>query len=297
MKADFITPAVTAFTEDGYVDMEANKRIYDHLIDGGMDGILLLGSIGEFFAIPAKEKKALIDMAVRHIDHRVTLYVGTNAMIFDECVELSDYALKKGADGIVVISPYYFNLPDSAVEAFYDRLAESVCGSILLYNFPARTGYDLKPEVVRNLLRRHKNIVGIKDTVDTMGHTRELIQLIKPEFPEFKIYSGFDEFFGHNLLAGGDGCISGLSNFDPKTSAQYAAAARANDLEMMVRCQQKIDGLMEIYRVAEQFIPVIKKAMILTGIEMEERCSMPLQPVTEEETERIRKILQRNKLL
>lgn len=80
---------------------------------------------------------------------------------------------------------------------------------MLLYNFPARTGYDLKPEVVLELARRRKNIVGIKDTVDVMGHTRELIQTVKREYPEFLVYSGFDEFFSHNVISGGTDVLRG----------------------------------------------------------------------------------------
>ena len=75
MKAKWITPVVTALDKEGHVDMEGNKNIYDFLIENGMDGILLFGSIGEFFAISMEEKKALIREAIRHINHRVTVYV------------------------------------------------------------------------------------------------------------------------------------------------------------------------------------------------------------------------------
>ena len=97
MKAKWITPAVTAMDENGHVDLDANKRIYDFLIENGMDGILLLGSIGEFFAIPLEEKKRLIREAAAYIDHRVTVYVGTNEMNFEACTELSNYALWRNA--------------------------------------------------------------------------------------------------------------------------------------------------------------------------------------------------------
>ena len=80
MNAKWITPAVTAMDEHGHIDMEANGRIYDYLIENGMDGILLLGSIGEFFAIPTEEKRKLLRDAIRRIDHRVTVYAGTNEM-------------------------------------------------------------------------------------------------------------------------------------------------------------------------------------------------------------------------
>lgn len=297
MKAKWITPAVTALDKNGHVDVEANKRIYDYLIENGMDGILLFGSIGEFFAISMEEKKNLIREAIGHINHRVTVYVGTCHMEFEQCVELSNYALEEGADGVMVISPYYFSLPDTALLNFYDTLADRVGGPLLLYNFPDRTGHDLSPDLIYTLVSRHKNIVGIKDTVATMGHTRGIIQKVKKEYPDFMVYSGFDEFFGHNVLSGGDGCVAGLSNFAPDVASAYAAAARADDLKKMEQYQQQVDGLMAIYDVAPQFIPTIKKAMVLRGIEMEPVCAQPLLPATEAETEEIRRILKEGNLI
>lgn len=293
MNAKWITPVVTALDKDGHVDMEGNKNIYDFLIENGMDGILLFGSIGEFFAVPIEEKKALIREAIRHIDHRVTVYVGTCHMEFETCVELSNYALEQGADGVMVISPYYFSLPESAILNFYGTLAERVHGPLLLYNFPDITGHDLTPDMIYKLVSEHENIVGIKDTVATMGHTRAIIQKVKTEYPDFLVYSGFDEFFGHNVLSGGDGCVAGLSNFAPEVASGYAKAARQDDLKAMTEYQQKIDSLMAIYDVAPQFIPTIKKAMVVRGVNMEPVCAMPLLPSTETETEKIQKILHR----
>ena len=174
---------------------------------------------------------------------------------------------------------------------FYDRLAEGIKGDLLLYNFPDRTGHDLSADLIYNLVSRHENIVGIKDTVSTMGHTRGIIQKVKKDYPNFQVFSGFDEFFGHNVLSGGDGCVAGLSNFAPEVASAYARAARADDLAGMVQCQQKVDSLMAIYDVAPQFIPIIKKAMVLRGIEMEPVCTQPLLEATLEETEKIREIL------
>ena len=112
MKAKWITPVVTALDRQGHVDVEANLRIYDFLIENGMDGILIFGSIGEFFAIPMEEKRELLKKAIAHIKGRVTVYAGTCHMELDQCVEFSNYALELGADGVMVISPYYFSLPE-----------------------------------------------------------------------------------------------------------------------------------------------------------------------------------------
>lgn len=297
MDVRWITPAVTAIDREGHVDLEANERIYENLIEKGMDGILILGSIGEFYAICKKEKIQLIDRAVSAAAGRVPLYVGTGHMEMDECVELSNYALDKGIRAVVVISPYYMNLPDSGILNFYGQAAQKIRGNIILYNFPARTGYDLRPELVYELVKRYPNIIGLKDTVGDMGHTRAMIQKVKKDFTEFRIYSGFDEFFGHNALSGGDGCIAGLSNFAPEVAAGYARAARQEDLNGMCACQRKIDQLMAIYGVGQQFIPVIKKAMILRGMEMEPFCAQPMLEADERETEEIRKILKQAELL
>ena len=89
MKAKYITPAVTVFSEDGSIHFEEQGKVYEHLIAGGVDGILILGSIGEFFALSMEQKKELIRFAVKTIDHRVRLIAGTTSMIFDEILELS----------------------------------------------------------------------------------------------------------------------------------------------------------------------------------------------------------------
>lgn len=297
MKAKWITPAVTALDAQGKVDMSANEKIYDYLIDGGMDGIMILGSIGEFFAISMEEKKRLIQGALQHINKRVITYVGTNCMILEDCIELSNYALEQGADAVMVISPYYFNLPRASVMHFYDEVAENVNGSVLLYNFPDRTGYDLSSDMILELVRKHENIIGIKDTVGAMGHTREIIQTVKKEFPDFLVYSGFDEFFGHNLLCGGDGCVAGISNFVPKIASAYANAAREDNLEDMMKYQQKIDSLMKIYDIGEQFVPIIKEAMVQMGVDFLPHCAQPLLPATEDEKAKISDMLKGQSLV
>ena len=293
MQVNYITPAVTAFDSQGHVDMEANKKIYDHLINNGINGILILGSIGEFYAIPMEEKKILIQQAIAYIGLRAAVYVGTGATIFEECVELTNYAVKEGASAVAVISPYYFSHSDEEVFEFYAKLAESTTGNILLYNFPARTGYQLSADTVLELAQKYSNIIGIKDTVGEMGHTRELIQVVKVKRPDFLIYSGFDEFFFHNILSGGDGCIAGLSNIVPAMAAAMVKAAMENDLAKVSAYQQKLDGLMELYGIQSQFVPVIKQAVNMVGVPLDTNCLFPMIGVSEENKIIIEQILKK----
>ncbi|AKL94943.1 dihydrodipicolinate synthase/N-acetylneuraminate lyase [Clostridium aceticum] len=290
-KANFLTPVVTAFDMEGNLDIQANKNIFDHLINGGVDGLVIMGSTGEFFTMTTAQKKELIDLAVGYVDKRTKVYIGTSCMSVEDTVELSNYAIEAGADAVMIISPYYFTLSDASIEFFYDEIAKQVKGDIYLYNFPARTAHDLSPEVTLRLLRKHKNIVGFKDTVTEMGHTRNLITTVQDEFPDFVVLSGFDENFAHNILSGGSGCIGGLSNLYPEVFAEWVKAMDARDIEKVSAIQKIVDKMMDLYSVGTPFIPIIKKAMMIRGVEMQDYCTKPFITANEEQTKAIKAIM------
>lgn len=112
-----------------------------------------------------------------------------------------------------------------------------------------------------NLVKKYPNIKGYKDTQAGMDHTRELIKLIKAVRPDLRSTPGFDDNFAHNVLAGGDGCIAGLSNVLPELSPWLGRSFAKEDLQKVQEIQQKIDILMEIYQVGKPFVPYIKAAM------------------------------------
>lgn len=296
-KANFLTPVVTAFDANGNLDVQANKNIWDHLIKGGVDGLVIMGSTGEFFSMTTEQKKELIKLVVEYVNKRIKVYIGTSCMTVEDTVELSNFALETGADAVMIISPYYFALSDESVEFFYDKVAEAVKGDIYLYNFPDRTGHDLTPEVTLNLLRKHKNIVGFKDTVSEMGHTRKLMTTVLKEFPDFVVLSGFDENFVHNILCGGSGCIGGLSNLCPELFADWVKAVNAKNMDEVARIQKIVDKMMDLYSIGTPFIPIMKKAMMIHGIEMQDYCTKPFLQATEEQTEQIKAVMKEVGLL
>jgi 2-dehydro-3-deoxy-D-pentonate aldolase len=296
-KANIYTPVVTAFDKEGNLDIQANKNIYDHLINGGVDGIVVMGSTGEFFSMTTEQKKELIDLVTIYAGKRTKILVGTSCMRVEDTVELANYALKAGADAVMIIGPYYFALSDASIEAFYAEAAEKIKGDIYLYNFPARTGYDLKPQVVLNLLRKYKNIIGFKDTVTEMCHTRELMTVIYKEYPDFIVFSGFDENLVHNVLCGGDGCIGGLSNLCPEIFKALINAINCKDMEKIAQYQKIIDRAMDLYDIGTPFIPIIKKAMMLRGVQMQDYCTKPFLQATAEQTEKIKTVLKAINLL
>ena len=264
MKAAYLTPAITLFREDGSLDLESQGKLFDNLIEKGVDGILVEGSSSEFFAMP-----------------------------MDEIVDFSNYCLEQGADAVMILPPYYFRFGAEALLQYYDRLAGKINGPIYIYNFPANTGTSVPAETVLQLAQMHSNIVGIKDTIPGMDHTRELIKVVKSQIPNFEVYSGFDDNFAHNILAGGNGCIAALSNVVPEICAAWAKAFRDNDLAGIAKGQQAIDRLMDLYAIRDPFLPVLKEACRLRGIAASSTGTFPMPNATVEDDARILALLHR----
>ena len=290
-KANYYTPVVTVFDETEKPDSNGNRKIWEHLISGGVSGLVIMGSIGEFFALDYEEKRRLICDVTDYAKGRTRLLIGTGGMNAEETVLLSNYALSKGADAVLVISPYYFSLSEREIHHYYDTVCGKIQGKVYLYNFPARTGYDISPQTTLELLRSHGNIAGYKDTVGEMGHTRALIRTVSEEFPDFEIFSGFDEFMLHNMLSGGSGCIGGLSNIYPELASAWVRAVDERNLEACENIQGIFDQLMEIYSVAEIFVPVIKEGVRNRGIEISIECRNPLTPLTEKQKKHLSTIM------
>ncbi|MBU3113184.1 dihydrodipicolinate synthase family protein [Clostridium lacusfryxellense] len=297
MTARFLTPVVTLFDEFGKLDIQSNKNVYDHLIKGGIDGIVVMGSTGEFFNMPMSQQKELIDLAVGYINKRTKVYIGTSCMSIEDTIEMANYAHNAGADAVMIISPYYFSLSDESIEYFYNTVAAATEANIYLYNFPDRTGYDLSKEITLRLVRKNKNIVGYKDTVMVMAHTRALISLIKSEFPNFDVLSGFDENLVHNILCGGGGCIGGLSNLAPEIFSGWIKAVNNKDFDKMAEYQKIVDKMMKLYDIGTPFIPIVKKAMMVRGIDVKDYCTKPFLQANEKQTEQIIAVMKEINLL
>ncbi|MBR2765101.1 MAG: dihydrodipicolinate synthase family protein [Blautia sp.] len=293
MNASYITPAITIFDQNGNLDLKSQASLYENLIRNGIDGILVNGSIGEFFAMTFEQRQELARFAIKTIAHRTKCIIGTSDMISDHIVPFSREVLTLGADAVMIIGPYYFPMKDDQLFTYFDSLLTQIDGPVYLYNFPDRTGYTIAPETVLALRQKHDNLKGIKDTISGMDHTRELIKVVKSVYPDFEVYSGFDDNAAHNVLSGGNGIIGGLSNIVPEICTAWIRAMREDDTAGIARGQQTINRLFDIYSVGPLFVPIIKEAAKIRGIIADSCCTFPMPPATPEQCERIREILGR----
>lgn len=291
-----VPPVSTIFTADGQFDEAGTAALIDDLIKAGVDGLFFLGSGGEFSQLGVEERKTIAAFAIAHVDRRVPVLIGTGGTNARETIALSQHAQQAGADGLVVINPYYWKVSGQNLIRYYQQVAESVALPILLYNFPALTGQDLTPALVKTLVETCTNIVGIKDTIDSVAHLRSMILTVKAAHPHFSVLCGFDDHLFNTLLLGGDGIISASSNFAPQLSVKLLQAFRDGDLAQAAHYHQTLLQIPQIYQLDTPFVNVIKEAIVLCGRPLSTYVLPPAAPLDDARKAQLKALLQQLKL-
>ena len=286
-----VTPVVTAFDQNEKPDYEMNKKIIDFLIAGGVDGILVLGSSGEFTGLTKQEKHDFLKFYIDYVAGRTKLYAGTGSLNFEDTVALSNEAIEMGYEGAMVIGPCYYALDQEKIFIYYDKLAKAVKGNLYIYNFPARTGHSINPDTLKKLVELNPNIKGLKDSVSEPGHTNLL--MIAVEGHEFEMFSGFDDQYLYNLSSGGVGCIGALSNVVPEMWSDLVRATKSKDFDRVMKLSSLIHKLMPLYNMDANFSLLFKKLMKHRGVEISDRAAFPYNQMTEDTYKKAEAILDR----
>lgn len=287
---EIIVPVVTVFDENEKPDFEENKKVIDFLVDGGVDGILVLGSTGEFTVLDYEDKLQFAKDYYDYTNGRVDLYFGSNCPSFEDTVKLSNEAIKIGYKGVMVIGPYYFGTDDEKMFIYYNELAKKVDGDIYIYNFPARSGYSISGDTYAKLVNENNNIVGLKDSVMDPLHTNRLLR--STEGKNTKVYSGFDDQYLYNLTTGGSGCIGALANLVPDLWADLIKATKEKKFEKVYELSTLIHKLMPLYDLDSNFSHLFKRLMGVRGVDISSKSIFPYNQLSEDIYEKGRKILE-----
>src|SRR5690625_189876 len=215
-----------------------------------------------------EQRMEIAEYTTKYVAGRVPVLIGTGSSSTDEAVLLSQHAEKVGADGVVIINPYYWTLTEENLIEHYGDIAEAVNLPVFLYNFPTLTGQDLTPDFVLKLVERYDNIVGIKETIDSIAHIENMIATVKSKYPDFTVFAGFDNHLFNTLSLGGDGAICASVNFAPEIAVGVYKAFRENELETAMSLHQRIAALPRMYNLDSPFIGVVKEAMKLRGLDI-----------------------------
>ena len=204
---------VTPFTESGEVNYDKLAELLEEQIAGGTDAIIACGTTGESATMNHEEHLDVIRFTCKVVNKRIPVIAGTGSNCTREAIHLSKEAEKAGADGLLLVTPYYNKATQNGLIAHYTAIAESVNIPCLLYHVPTRTGLTMKPETIVKLCRDVKNIVGVKEASGNFSVIAEIMHLANGCVD---LYSGNDDQIVPLLAMGGKGVISVLSNVAPK---------------------------------------------------------------------------------
>ena len=245
---------VTPLNEDGSVDYDSLKKLIDWHIDEGTNGIVSVGTTGESATLNIKEHLDVIDFTIKHVGKRIPVIAGTGANATNEAIELSQEAKLKGADYVLLVTPYYNKPNQNGLIKHYEEIASKVDIPQILYNVPSRTACDLRPSSVE-ILSKHQNIIGIKEAVDDFQRIRELINITQIS-EDFSVFSGDDPTFLESMSLGAHGVISVAANVIPRSISMICRNVLNSELNEANNLNDINKNLYKLLFVESNPIPV-----------------------------------------
>ncbi len=244
------------------VDYEGLETNINYQIDHGTDAIVITGTTGESATLTEEEHVDVIRAAVEFTKHRVPVIAGTGSNSTRTAIELSRAAEERGADAILVVTPYYNKATQQGLAAHYTAVAGAVKCPLLIYNVPSRTGCNVLPATAAELVQNVDNIVGIKDAVGDMSQTAEMMYLCDGKM---ELYSGEDGQVLPLLSLGGIGVISVLSNVAPRETHDMVMEYLAGDRAKAAKIQ--LDAVPLVQALFSEVNPIpVKAAMRMMGL-------------------------------
>lgn len=292
-----IPPTVTFFKDDGSLDSDTNRTHIDFLIDHGVHGLYVLGTTGEFMHMNLKEREQHASEVVQHVNHRVPVIIASGTTSTRETIRLSRHAQGVGADAVAVITPFFWTLSEREVVAHLSAVANAVDIPVIVYNYPAYSNVNISSETLATVVREHRNVVGIKDSVDSLEHLHRRVQVMKAINPDFAVLAGNDGYLLAVLELGGDGTVPATANISPSRHVDTYGAFTSGDYALALRLLPEILTVSEIYRVPGSFHTIVKEAMALAGVAPHSSARQPALPLTAESRARLREVLGRAGLL
>lgn len=286
-----IVAIVTPFKK-GKFDEKAYCKLIDWHIKQGTHGIVPCGTTGEASTLDFKEHFRVIEVAIKCANKRIPIIAGTGANATDEAIELTKKAKKLGADGALLVTPYYNKPTQEGLYRHYKAVADACKLPLVLYNVPGRTALNMLPATVARIAESCKNVVSIKEATGDMKQASELIRLVGDRLT---VLSG-DDFTNLPLYAlGGHGAISVTANIAPKMVAEVYNAWQRGDIETARKLHYRLEPLNAAMFIETNPIPV-KTALYFMG-KVAEEFKLPLCEMNAANKEKLKAVLQSVELI
>ena len=275
---------VTPFKEDLSVDYDQLEKFIDFQIDNGTDSIVICGTSGEASTMSHDEQIEVVSACVSHVNGRVPVIAGAGANCTDEALNLAKRSEKAGADGLLVVTPYYNKATQKGLEEYYTTVGNSVDIPIIMYNVPGRTGTNIQPATAVKIAKSVDNIVAIKEASGDIGQVATLAALADVCLD---IYSGNDDQVVPLLALGGKGVISVLSNVAPRETHDMVMKFLEGDVKGSLDIQLKYMDV--IHNLFSEVNPIPAKRAVA---EMGYCKNIVRRPLTEMEEDHAQVLIQ-----
>jgi 4-hydroxy-tetrahydrodipicolinate synthase len=279
------TALVTPFDKQGNLDEEGLRELVRFQLQEGIDGLVPVGTTGECSTLSYEEHERVIEIVVEEAKGRVPVVAGTGSNSTREALMLTNFAREAGADGALLVVPYYNRPTQEGLYQHFRELAEKVDIPQILYNIPSRTGVNLLPQTVARLAEI-KNIVGIKEA-STVDQVSEIIELTRGK--DFVVFSGNDNQTLPILALGGVGVISVASNVAPRLMSEMVRAFRKGKVEEARELHYRLSPLFKALFLETNPAPV-KAALEMMGLPAGPP-RLPLVEISQQNREILRKVL------
>lgn len=279
-----IVAIVTPFKK-GKVDEASLRKLIEFQIKNGTDGIVPCGTTGESSTLSHEEHDRVIEIAIDAVKKRVPVIAGTGSNSTAEAIRLTRHAYKAGADGALMVAPYYNRPTQEGLYQHYKAVAEAVPIPIIIYNIPGRTGVNINPDTLARMAKV-KNIVGVKEASGSIKQMSDVIHLCGPNFD---VLSGDDLFTLPLMAMGGHGVISVISNVAPADMAGLVDAFAAGDLKKARALHYKMAGLIDALFIETNPTPVKAALSLMKKISYEVR--LPLYKLSDANYEKLKKVM------
>jgi len=283
-----ITAMVTPFDQNDQVDLGAVAKLTDWLIKKGVHCLYPTGTTGEMFLMSVEERKKIAETVVKTAAGRAVVYIHTGAMTLKDTIELSRHAKEIGADGVGVVTPSYFGVNDREMVEYYDGISKSLPKDypLYLYGIPQCASNDLKTDVVKKIVEKCPNVVGIKYSYSDMIRTSEYLQVKD----DFSVVVGTDRLFLPGLVLGCDGTVSGISGVCPEPFVAVYDAFLKGDLAEARKMQRVAYGFCELLKNGSN-MGYFKAALKFRGLDVG-HMRRPLMDITAAEAEELTRKLE-----
>ncbi len=255
---------VTPMKENFEINYDKLEEMIEFQVDQGTDCIVIAGTTGESSTLSMEEHKEVIEAAVRFTNHRVPVVAGTGSNCTATAVQLSQEAQEAGADGLLIVTPYYNKATQKGLIGHYTKIANAVKLPIIMYNVPSRTGCNILPETAAYLFQNVEHITGIKEANGNVSQAAKTMYLTDGRLD---MYSGEDGIVVPLMAIGAIGVISVWANIAPRKVHEMCMKFMDGDIADAARMQLEAEPLVDALFSEVNPIPV-KKALNLMGMEV-----------------------------